>query len=538
MRNKITRSLSRLQRTFSSFSTGQKAIAVIGGGALLLAGIMVFRWAATPSYSPLFNDVAPADASAIIEQLESEGTPYELVNGGATIMVPRDMVYDTRIRLSGEGLPADESAGYALLDDQDISTSEFQEQTDFKRAMEGELAATIESLDDVDTAVVHVAMPEDEIFADEQQPTTASVLVSTAAGTTLAPEQVQAVIHLVSSSIDGLEPDNVTIADATGQVLSAPGDSFGAAVDTQSQQVETFEKRINGSVQSMLDRVVGAGNSAVQVTANLNFDKTVTDTTRYFSEPDTPPLSESETTETYTAPNGAAGGGVVGPDGQLDPGAAAGGADAGATTDYRKRTRTADNSVNREVEHREAAPGAVESLNVGIVLDAEAAGGMNPEAISDLVTSGLGIDQRRGDTIEVSVLPFDRSAEELAAEELAAAEAAAEEAEMMSLIKNGGLALLVLAILLLAYLRGRKRNKAREDATTYMVEQLRRDAVERTKTPVIDTPPAAALALDVRDPKPVTDMTAEMRNEITAMVERQPEDVASLLRGWLVERGV
>ena len=127
-------------------------------------------------------------------------------------MVPRDAVYQTRIELSGQGLPASSEGGYSLLDDQGISTSEFQEQTDFKRAMEGELASTIEAIDGVNGAVVHLAMPAKDVFADEQQPPTASVLVQTSPGRTLTPEQVQAVVHLVASSIDGLDPDDVTVA--------------------------------------------------------------------------------------------------------------------------------------------------------------------------------------------------------------------------------------------------------------------------------------------------------------------------------------
>jgi flagellar M-ring protein FliF len=232
--------------------------------------------------------------------------------------VPRADVYDARIRLSGEGLPSEGSSGYAILDEQDLSTSQFQEQTGYKRAMEGELQTTIEALDSVETAVVHLALPQDELFADEQEPTTASVLVETRPGSDLDPEQVQAVVHLVASSVEGLDPKQVTVADSTGAVLSTSGDGFDTVADTRSQQVKAFEERMSGSVQDVLDRVVGAGNSAVKVTADLNFDKTVTNTTRYFSDPDAVPLSDTTLTETYTAPGQAGIGGVVGPDG-ADP---------------------------------------------------------------------------------------------------------------------------------------------------------------------------------------------------------------------------
>jgi flagellar M-ring protein FliF len=532
MKNQVTGAVTRLQRMFMSFTAGQKVTAVLGIAALLLAGALTFKWAAAPSYAPLFNDLAPADASAIVDQLESEGTPYELTDGGATVLVPREMVYDARIRLSGEGLPADDSSGYALLDGQELSTSQFQEQTNFKRAMEGELADTIEALDGVDTAVVHLAMPEEEIFADEQEPTTASVLLGAQPGVTLEPGQVQAVVHLVSSSIEGLDPDQVTVADSAGQVLNAPGDSFGAAVDSQGQQVQSFEERMTTSAQQMLDRIIGTGNSAVEVTAQLNFDKTTTHTTRYFADPETPALSETSSTETYTAPGGAAGGGgVVGPDGGLDPTANAGDGES----EYRNRTQTSDNSVNKEVEQREAAPGDVESLHVGIVLDTQSLGGIQARGVEELVTAGLGIEPRRGDSIEVTAMPFDRSAEEAAQADIAAAEAAEKRAAMMDMVRTGGVVLLVLLLLVGAWLRGRKRNKARAEATTYVVEQLRQQQAERAERPAIDTPPAAAVLEAGPSAPAMPDTTAAVRDEIAALVERQPEEVAQLLRGWLTD---
>ncbi|MDO9494272.1 MAG: flagellar basal-body MS-ring/collar protein FliF, partial [Nocardioides sp.] len=197
MKQHLGRALTRYQRTFSTFTTGQKAMAVLGTAALLLAGFLVFRWASTPSMAPLYSNLSSSDASAVIDQLETSGVPYEIGDGGGTVMVPRDLVYSTRIDLSGEGLPTSGDDGYSLLDSQGLSTSQFQEQTDFKRAMEGELSRTIEAIDDVETAVVHLALPPQQVFADEQDPATASVLVATRPGTTLGADQVQAVVHLV-----------------------------------------------------------------------------------------------------------------------------------------------------------------------------------------------------------------------------------------------------------------------------------------------------------------------------------------------------
>src|SRR5690242_18037803 len=157
MKDTLSRTFARYQRSFAAFTTGQKMIAVLGTGALLLAGFMVFRWASTPSYSPLFSNLASADASAVIDKLDAAGTPYKITDGGTTIMVPKDKVYSSRITLSGEGLPSSSSEqGYGALKNTSLSTSSFQEQTNYKIAMEGELAKTIEALDGVQTAVVHL----------------------------------------------------------------------------------------------------------------------------------------------------------------------------------------------------------------------------------------------------------------------------------------------------------------------------------------------------------------------------------------------
>ncbi|WP_426242310.1 flagellar basal-body MS-ring/collar protein FliF [Nocardioides sp. LHG3406-4] len=524
MRHNITRSLSRYQSTFNSFAPGQKVVAVVGTLGLLLAGFMVFRWASTPDYSPLFSNMSSKDASAVIEKLDADGVPYEISGGGGTVMVPQDKVYATRIALSGEGLPTSSDGGYSLLDSQSISASQFQEQTAFKRAMEGELSRTIGAIDGVETAVVHLAMPEKQVFADEQDPTTASVLVATAAGATLQPNQVQAIVHLVASSIDGLDPAKVTVADATGQVLSVDDGTGSGSASTRSQQVEDYQDQMTTKIQQMLDRVVGSGNSKVTVSANLDFDKSVQESKSYTTKENAKPLSESVQTEEYKGPGGSSIGGVVGPDGQMEP---TGG--AGKDGAYKKESKTSDNAVDTVVEHRESAPGAPELVSVSAVLDSAAARDISTEDVAALIVAGAGLDEARGDLVEVQAMPFDRTAEEAAKKELEDAAAAEKKANMNEAIRNGALGGVVALILALAWFKGRKRAKARDQATTYVVEQLRNESAARTATPV--EPPPAVLALESTEQA----KAEEMRAELAALVERQPEEVASLLRGWLVQ---
>ncbi|GAA1436049.1 flagellar basal-body MS-ring/collar protein FliF [Mycobacterium cookii] len=526
MRAGLTRALERHRRTFSSFSPGQKVVAVVGTGALLLAAVMVFRWASAPSYSPLYSNLSAEDASAVVEQLAADGVPYQIGGGGGTISVPRDEVYSTRIALSGEGIPSGAGdTGYALLDGQDISTSQFKEQTDFKRAMEGELASTVEAIDGVETAVVHLALPPKQVFVEEQDPATASVLVATRGGTSLGPDQVQAIVHLVASSVDGLDPARVTVADSTGQVLSDDADSAGGS-GSRNRQVQDYQDQLEGKAQAMLDRVFGPGNSSVQVTAVLDFDRVVTETTTY-GRAKSPVLSESVQEESYsgTAAPGTTGG-VVGPDTQLETGG------AGDDGSYSNSSTVRENGVDKVVEQSETAPGSVESLHAAVVVDTNSKVAVDASEIDAIISSAIGIDLERGDTIETSNLPFDTSVEDANAAALEAAAAEAATASRNAWLRNGALGGLVLMFVALAWLRSRRTTQAREDATSYVVEQLRQEQVARAaqlSRASDEAPTALALA-------PAVEPVDGMRDELVALVERQPDEVASLLRGWLVER--
>ena len=526
MRTGITRTLERYRRGFADFTSGQKVVAIVGTLALLLAGFTVFRWASAPSYAPLYTNLTSEDASAVVEQLQADGIEYEIGGGGGTISVPRNDVYATRIALSGEGIPSGSGkGGYALLDGQDISTSQFKEQTDFKRAMEGELSATIEAIDGVDAAVVHLALPPKQVFAEEQDPATASVLVDTRAGTELGPDQVQAVVHLVASSIDGLDPAKVTVADSTGRVLSDGDDTDGLATG-RYRQVTEYQDQLNDKVQTMLDRVFGPGNSSVQVTAVLDFDHKVTESTTYGTRRQVPTLSESVQSETYS---GGAGpretGGVVGPDAQLE--------DTGTGTDgsYDNSSTVRENGVDKVVEQAETAPGSVKSLHAAVVVDTNAQVAVDAGEIDDLVSAALGLDIERGDTIATSVVPFDTSVEDANAAALEEALAAEAAAKRDAWIRNGVLAGVVLLLVGLAWRRSRRATRAREDATTYVVEQLRQEQAERAALQAADTRAEAATAIAL----PAVDPQDAMRDELAALVERQPDEVAALLRGWLVE---
>ncbi len=203
--------------------TPMQKIALGAAVLTLVAGTFVLTQSGRgTAMAAIYTDLEPRDAAAVTDELISRGVEYELADGGRTVLVPRDDVYDLRVGLSGEGLPSS-NEGYALLDRQGITTSEFRQRIDYQRALEGELARTLRSIDGIESATVHLALPEESVFVDEPTQPTASVLVRTAGTQTVTVDQVDAMVHLVASSVKGMTPESVTVADATGAVLWAGG---------------------------------------------------------------------------------------------------------------------------------------------------------------------------------------------------------------------------------------------------------------------------------------------------------------------------
>jgi flagellar M-ring protein FliF len=530
MSDRLPAPVRRFTDGFKSFTPGQKAVTIAAILALIIGGYFFATWAAKPSYSILFNNLSTKDASAIAQSLEKSGTAYELANNGQTILVPKDQVDSLRLSLSGEGLPGDSATGYSLLDQQGITTSDFMQHVDYQRAMEGELANTIKSIDGVEAATVHLVMPQKDVFADDQSKTTASVLVATSPSQPLSTQQVQAIVHLVASSVEGLDPTQVTVAGADGKILSAGG---GAAVATggdsgSDSATVSFQNRLNTSLQNLIDSVVGPGHSAVTTTAQLNFDQTETTTKTYTSDPSVAALSESISREAYNGNGNGTTGGVLGPDNLQVPNGV--GSTAG-TGQYVNSNTVRDNAINSIMEVSKQAPGKIDKLSVAVLLDSTTAGTVNAAQIQQLISAAAGIDPTRGDTVAVSAMPFNTSAAQAAQSALATAAAADQSAKQLSLIKTAAMALVVLILIFLAW-RASKRAKKRkalspdelrhlEDMQAALEQQRLGELNAAIPSPALEMATAVELGRE------------ERQREIEQMVEEQPEEMAALLRGWL-----
>ena len=531
MPQQITNMLGNIGSAIREFTVAQRTLALIGLAVLALAVVGLTAWMAKPSYAPLFTGLSAADASAIVEQLDAEGVAYQLTEGGSSILVAQDNVYRMRLSAASAGLPSSGDAGYALLDDMGMSSSEFQQGVTYKRAMEGELGKTIGAVDGVRTASVQLALPEQTVFVSEKVDPTASVFVDVAPGRPITDDQVQAIVHLVAASIEGMKPNNVAVIDSSGTVLSAVGTGLAGASGGTGKQTNEYQDRIGASVQAMLDRVVGPGNAVVSVTADLDFDERQSTSQTFTATEGILPHSSTSTMEKFTGAGGTAGG-VLGPDNIAVPG----GANKGDGK-YSNESKTDNNAINQVTEVMTAAPGTLRRQSIAVVLNQNNAGALNMADVQAMVAAAAGVDAERGDTITVNRMAFDATgadAAQSALEEARAAEAAARKDQLIRTGVIAGVALLLLIVI--AVIAARSSRDRRAD----------REALDIGNLNVLEID-SAALALDLLESaqaplalepaedrfNPVALEAERQRADIMALADEDPEQVADMLNSWI-----
>ena len=523
-----------LGTTVAGFTTGQKVLAVLGVGVLALGGSALYRSAVAPTYTPLFSNLAPADASAIVDQLGSDGVQYQLEDGGTTIMVPQEVVSAERLKAASAGLPGSSETGYALIDKQGMTSSQLQQQVTYQRAIEGELATTIKGIRGVDGAVVHLAIPKKTVFEDKTSPPTASVLVDTGPGRSLSDGQVQAIANLVASSVPELGVEDVTVSDADGQLLTAAGGDGVGGANGRDDQTKAYEDKTATGIQRMLDTVLGPGKAVATVTAELNFDKTSQNKEEFTYKDGVPPLSEKGSVEKYTGgPRGV--GGALGDNGVLGQDGNEAGANADGTAGgYEKTDSTKNNAVDKTTTATTLAPGSVKRQSVAVVVDTGAAAGPGVAQLQQMVTTAAGIDAARGDTLSVNQVAFDTTAADQAKKDLAAAKAADAAAARMDLYRQAAIAAAILIAFLVALVVWRRAAKraARQVVDLGELEAIYRadDVVDQDGAAI--GPPAEQIALMPAGPSPA----ALRRAQVGEMVDESPAEVADVLRGWMGQR--
>lgn len=267
--------MGELLSIFNKLSFQQKIM--LGGGIIvtfILIGVS-FVFLNEPSYSTLYSGLHEEDAAKVIEQLTSSKIPYKIEDAGKTIKVAQEKVYETRLTLAGKGIPGSGTVGYEIFDKSTMGMSEFMQKLNFKRALEGELSKTITQQDGIEGARVHIVIPQKSIFKDEDKLPTASVVLKLRGSFVLSKTNISAILNLVSSSVEGLTPNRVSLLDTKGRLLSKESDDNSLALSSTKQYEikENVEKYLSDKAQSILDNVVGYGNAMIQVNADINFDQ-------------------------------------------------------------------------------------------------------------------------------------------------------------------------------------------------------------------------------------------------------------------------
>ncbi|HEX2903043.1 MAG TPA: flagellar basal-body MS-ring/collar protein FliF [Jatrophihabitans sp.] len=526
MQQKLLAQAKRFWNGFLAFTPGQKAVTVAAVVALIIGGFWFSSWAAKPSYAPLFTNLSPTDASGIIDKLNANKVPYQLAANGTEILVPSKDVYTSRLAMSAAGLPSSTSSSYDLLDKEGITTSEFKQNVDYQRGLEGELANTIKVIDGVQNASVNLAIPQDTVFNDGSSKPTASVLLTLDPGTTLTSSQVKAIVNLVSSSVPGMTADNVSLSDSTGKVYSAAGSgTTGATGDgDQANATNTYQNQTQAAVQKLLDTLVGPGHSSVIVKADLNFDKVheVSNLPVYVSG--VPPIAISQSVESM-APGASGNNGVLGATAPSPTAGGGTGGGSGGSGGYSNKTTVQNNSIGSDTKTIDAAPGSVRSQSVSVAIDQAFAAKLDQNQVKQLVATAAGINVQRGDQLALNFAPFDTSAAQAqaaAAKKAAAAAAAARsQAALMGMLKTGGVVLLVIVVIVLSLIFGRKRKQEEGgDDLDAFLQTLNEGNLPPAPKEIV--PPNRDQAIHLA-----------RQRDLAEMADSQPQEVARLLRTWL-----
>ncbi|KQT46951.1 flagellar M-ring protein FliF [Devosia sp. Leaf420] len=395
---------------------GIARLAAMATVAVLILGFFVFLMmrSQTPNLAPLYSGLSLEDSSAIITQLEASSVPYELRGDGDTILVPRDQITTVRMNLAGEGLPSKGQVGYEIFDQQStLGATSFVQNINNVRALEGELARTISSLTRIKGARVHLVLPERELFRRERKDPSASIVLSVRGA--LSNGEIQAIQHLVASAIEGLTPQRVSIVDDAGNLLASgtEDDGLGAMAGQAEERVLGFENRMRTRIEDMLANVVGPGRARVEVSAELDFNRSTT--TEETFNPDGQVVRSTQTREAQNQSGAAAGQATVA--NEL-PGASANNGSDGSTEQGNSTEEVVNYEISKKTATAVTEAGALKRLSVAVVVDGtytdDGQGNMTyaPRSadeitqIQTLVRSAVGYSIDRGDTVDVVNMQF------------------------------------------------------------------------------------------------------------------------------------
>lgn len=409
----------------------------VGVAALIALVTGAWMWGQTPDYRLLYSNLSDRDGGAIIESLQQLNIPYKFAEGGGALMVPSGQVHEARLKLASQGLPKGGTVGFELMENQKFGITQFAEQVNYQRALEGELARSVQSIGSVAGARVHLAIPKPSVFVKEQPKPSASVILNMHSGRLLDAEQVSAIIHLISSSVPELSAKNVTVVDQNGTLLSANREGTGEGLDaSQLKYVQEIEQNYIKRIEDILTPLLGANNVRAQVTADIDFSRTE-QTAEIYKPNQNPTESTVRSQQLHEVLNGAGlnASGVPGALSNQPPVPATAplvaaatpagktGANDGNISNLQKES-TVNYEVDRTIRHTMLPVGMIKRMSVAVVVNGsrrvtDAKGKASSKTLSDaekaqinnLVKDAVGYDQNRGDNLNVQVAAFNEDKE-------------------------------------------------------------------------------------------------------------------------------
>lgn len=522
---------------------------MLAAAAVVALLIGAWLWSRTPDYRVLYTNLSERDGGAIVAALDQMQVPYRFSDGGGALMVPAEQVHAVRLRLAGQGLPKGSLVGFEAMDNQKLGTSQFAEQINYQRALEGELARSVQSISAVQSARVHLAIPKPTIFVREQQKPSASVLVNLYPGKSLDPAQVSAVVHLVANSVPELAPTNISVLDQNGNLLSQASDSAGgtnrALEPGQLKYVRDLELSLADRVRAILTPIMGPNNVQAQVTADIDFSETETVAESYKPNQNKDAAAVRSQQSSESSNNNSAGGGAGVPGalsnqpaaqasapiaGQPNSGAA--GANQNGTASSRRDTTT-NYEVDKTTKHTRDALGRLQRLSVAVVVNhrqvTDSKGKVTHNAlpkaeidqITNLVKDAIGFNKDRGDSVNVVNSSF-------ATLPTAPVEALPfwKQPDTIAMGKDVGKHLLIAGVLL------------------YLVLGVIRPLIRTLATPpALVTQNADELSLDARQEPSAGDVASlpapqalQLDNQLQKtreLAKQDPQMVASVLKNWM-----
>lgn len=536
--------------------TARILIGLLGGALIVGLGIFASMRLRGPDYGVLFANLPADDASAVVTKLKDAKIPYQLTNGGTTILVPQENVYEERVVLAGDGIVKGGGTGYELFDKMNFGMTDFQEKIAKQRATEGELQRTIAGLTPVESARVHLASPEASLYSSTQAPTTASVAIKTRPGMQLGPTEVRGITQLVANSVEGLKPDHVTIVNQDGNVLvpseTNPSDpnlaaQAGALKLTGEQLVakQRYESNLQENIQGLLDAAIGPHRSAVRVATDMNFDANENDSKTY--APQGTVLSQQTEKEAYTgtSPKGPGATGIPATTSNTVP-TYQGTVAAGGTGNYKKSKATLNYDVTEQNIKHVDAPGKLTRESVAVLVNvpsgaaapagAPAAGAVqiaqytlaaaDIAKIRNVVAAAAGIDPNRGDQISVEAIPFAPLPEPVVQ----------RVQTVLGLPVAAVIAVAaVLALGLAGFLAVRMRRRSSSDSRMAALPSFDSSLAEQLPSfeehPMLEGAPGIAAPI-----RSAADLTREQMIEyVTTVATDNPDSIAKLVKLWLAE---